>query len=43
MLHLIADFSLIVTEGGRKDSGDERDEGEVGGGAWANSGKEICL
>lgn len=38
MLHLIADFSLIVTVGGREDSEDGRDEG--GGG---DSGLEICL
>lgn len=32
MLHLIADFSLIVTVGGREDSKDGRDEGGGGGG-----------
>lgn len=35
MLHLIADFTLIVTEGSREDSKD----GDGGG----TMGKEICL
>lgn len=41
MLHLIADFTLIVSEGGREDSKDGRDGGR--GGPRAKSGKEICL
>lgn len=35
MLHLIADFTIIVTEGGREDSKDGRDEG---GGVWTGGG-----
>ena len=42
MLHLIADFTLVVTEGGREDSKDGRDEGGWGE-PWANSDTEICV